>query len=111
MVCFLSVWYSCKCVKNAFFKFLLCFFGVFYSCLFGFGGRFSVGWGPFGPTSPNPSFFGVCVFVVFVFVLMFCLFWLLLICFWWCLLECFWCVVPFCFFVIVCSCLFVLDFL
>ena len=44
------------------------FWGVFYYCLFGVG-RFRVRWGPKGPTSPNPSFFGVCVFLVVVFLL------------------------------------------
>ena len=44
------------------------FLGILYSCLFGFG-RFSVRWGPKGPTSPNPSLFGVYVFLVFVFLL------------------------------------------
>ena len=98
MVCFCVF----AAVANVLFSSFLCFRGVFYSCFFGFG-RFCVRWGPKGPTSPKPSFFGVSVCVCArVCVLGFCFFcclgfWLLFISFCLCLLECFGCC-PFLFF-------------
>ena len=125
LVCFLSIWYSCKCVKMLAFP-VFGFLGVSYSSLFGFG-RFSVRWRPEGPTSPSPSFFDVCVFLVFfcyvsavvAFVLFSVVGVFLVLYFWSCLFSCSFlfvvlvCFVCFCWsvFCFFCMCYYLISFL
>ena len=104
VVGFLSVWYTCICVKNVCSCPVVWAFGVFYSCLFGLG-RFSV----------------FCCFVFLLFCFFLGCFWFVIVCVCWSVLGvvlfCLFCslfvFVCFCLFlfVLVCSCLFLLEFL